>query len=345
MRTELITLDQIDEAVRLLQNGHIVAFPTETVYGLGAIANNEIAVKRIYEVKGRPSDNPLIVHVATKDVSPYIVNPPEYLPRLVETFWPGPLTIICHIKENVFAPAISSGRKTVALRMPNHSTTLELIDKVGFPLVGPSANTSGKPSPTRAAHVLDDFFGKIEGVLYGENASIGIESTVVDLTNPKGIVILRPGAITKEELMKYEFPIFDMEEKILKAEDIPMAPGMKYKHYAPRQPIYLVDSQSPELWDLAIRHFQSENNRIGILADENLVECYQEQVVQTYSLGGIEDVESASKHLYDGLRYFDKSNVDVILAQVYEKKGMGIALMNRLEKAAGNTYFIDAKGK
>lgn len=337
MQTRLITPEKLTEAVKLLQQGKVVAFPTETVYGLGAIANDDTAVKRIYEAKGRPSDNPLIVHVASHDISEYIVDPPAYLNLLLEQFWPGALTVICKVKPNVFAPSITAGRDTVALRMPNNQLTLRLIEEVGFPLVGPSANTSGKPSPTRAAHVLDDLLGKIEGVLYGENATIGIESTVIDLTQPDGIVILRPGAITADDLK--DFPLQSYEEKTVAEDEVPTAPGMKYQHYAPRQPIYIIDSQSPELWDKAIRQFRALHRRIGLLADENLVESYEKEVDKTYSLGGIEDVESASKSLYDGLRYFDKSDIDVIFAQGYEKNGLGVALMNRLEKAAGHQYF------
>ncbi|MBS4762362.1 threonylcarbamoyl-AMP synthase [Carnobacteriaceae bacterium zg-ZUI252] len=335
--TKLITPEHLDTAVELLKNGAVVAFPTETVYGLGAIANNDDAVKQVYAVKGRPSDNPLIVHVASKDIDGYIVDKVPYLDALIERFWPGPLTVICGINATAFAPSLHANRDTVALRMPNTALTLELIEKVGFPIVGPSANTSGKPSPTRAAHVLDDFFGKIEGVLYGENAKIGIESTVVDATHPNGLVILRPGAITLEDLAC--FPILENIEQETNPSDVPMAPGMKYKHYAPRQPIYLIDSQHPDLWDKACAYFQKEQLKIGILADENLVECYENRAYKTYSLGGIEDTHSASKFLYDGLRFFDKSDVDVILAQAYEKSGIGIALMNRLEKAADNNYF------
>lgn len=336
MKTKLITPEQLNEAVDILKNGGLVAFPTETVYGLGAIANNEKAIQSVYEVKGRPSDNPLIVHVASKDVKPYVKELPDYVPRLVDKFWPGPLTIICKMKKDIFAPSLSKGRDTVALRMPNYPLTIELIDKVGFPIVGPSANTSGTPSPTRAAHVLDDFVGKIEGVLYGENSKIGIESTVIDVTSLDGIVILRPGKITLEDLK--DFPIKNQEVAVSDS-DIPIAPGMKYKHYAPRQQIYLIDSQSPELWDKAIKHFKFQNKKIGIMADDNLVDCYQDNVQKTYILGGIEDIESASKHLYDALRFFDKSDVDIILSQAYEKKGLGVAFMNRLEKAANNVYF------
>lgn len=337
MTTKLITPEHIETAVQLLQEGNVVAFPTETVYGLGAIANNDEAVKRVYAVKGRPSDNPLIVHVASHQIDAYIVDKVSYLDRLLERFWPGPLTVICRINATQFAPSLHANRDTVALRMPNSPLTLDLIRQVGFPIVGPSANTSGKPSPTRAAHVLDDFFGKIEGVLYGENAQIGIESTVVDATNEEGLVVLRPGAITVEDLI--DFPLLNSSEPSLDVKDVPLAPGMKYKHYAPRQPIYLIDSQSPDLWDKACAYFQKEHLKIGLLADENLVECYENRAYKTYSLGGIEDTYSASKYLYDGLRFFDKSDVDVILAQAYEKTGIGVALMNRLEKAADGVYF------
>lgn len=337
MTTNLITPENVDNAAELLKLGKVVAFPTETVYGLGAIANNEEAIKRVYAIKGRPSDNPLIVHVASPIIDDYIVDKTSYVDDLIKKFWPGPLTLICRINPNVFATSLHQNRDTIALRMPNSELTLELIEKVGFPIVGPSANMSGKPSPTRAAHVLDDFFGKIEGVLYGENAPIGIESTVIDVTNVEGLVILRPGSITLEDLAG--FPILTNQNEENNHQDVPLAPGMKYKHYAPRQPIYLIDSQSPDLWDKACLYFQKEKLKVGILADENLVDCYDRFAYKTYSLGGIEDTVSASKYLYDGLRFFDKSDVDIILAQSYEKLGIGVALMNRLEKAADGVYF------
>lgn len=339
MSTELITPEHINRAVSLLKDGKVVAFPTETVYGLGAIANDDHAVKKVFLAKGRPSDNPLIVHVASKNLQAYVDNLPDYAIGIIDKFWPGPLTIICRVKEGIFAPSVHPKLNTVAFRMPHNPLTLQLIEKVGFPIVGPSANTSGKPSPTRAAHVLDDFYGKIEGVLYGENASIGIESTVIDVSDPSGLVILRPGAITQEDLSAFPMKEVTLDEDSDEQNDAPMAPGMKYKHYAPRQPIYLIDSQHPDLWDKAFQYFSKTRVKVGILADENLVECYDKVAYNSYSLGGIEDAVSAAKTLYDGLRFFDKSEVDIILAQAYEKKGIGIALMNRLEKAAGNIYF------
>lgn len=336
METKIYDRTTIAEAAKKLREGELVAFPTETVYGLGAIASNDQSVKNVYAVKGRPSDNPLIVHVADKDIAKFVANVPGKAQALMDAFWPGPLTLIFPMKEGVFAPTVTAGHATVALRMPDQEQTLELIRQTGFPLVGPSANTSGKPSPTTAQHVLHDFDGRIAGILDGGETDIGLESTVLDLTNEAGLVILRPGAITKEELEQVVGRLADTETAA-KDGEAPKAPGMKYQHYAPAQPVILIEGGA-ENWAAVIGKYRSEGKRIGILASEELIDRYRDEADAVYSLGAKAEPQIASQRLYAGLRYMDEQSVEVILAEAYEKEGIGIAFMNRLEKASSEKY-------
>lgn len=336
METKLYDASSIDEAAALLKAGQLIAFPTETVYGLGAIASNDEAVKNVYKVKGRPSDNPLIVHVSDREVEQYVAYVPEKAKALMEAFWPGPLTLIFPMKEGVFAPTVTAGHQTVALRMPAQEQTLELIKKTGFPLVGPSANTSGKPSPTTAQHVLHDLSGKIAGILDGGETKIGLESTVLDMTNAAGPVILRPGAITEVQLEPVIGKLAASAETANEAE-APKAPGMKYQHYAPAQPVILIDGTSDD-WKAVIAEYRGQGKEIGILASEEQLTVHQDAARATFSLGVKADVAAASQRLYAGLRYLDEQPIDVILAEAYGTAGLGKAFMNRLEKAATMKY-------
>lgn len=336
METKIYDASTIDEAAGLLKAGELVAFPTETVYGLGAIASNDEAVKNVYKVKGRPSDNPLIVHVPDREIAEYVASVPQQAEALMAAFWPGPLTLIFPMKEGVFAPTVTAGHNTVALRMPAQEQTLELIRKTGFPLVGPSANTSGKPSPTTAQHVMHDLYGKIAGILDGGETQIGLESTVLDLTNANGPVILRPGAITEVQL---EPIIGKLAADVGTANEAeaPKAPGMKYQHYSPAQPVILIDGTATD-WQAAIEEYRGHGKQIGILASEELLAVHQDAARAFYSLGLKNDVATASQRLYAGLRYLDEQPVDVILAEAYDLSGLGKAFMNRLEKAASSKY-------
>ena len=336
METKIYDATTIDEAADLLQAGQLIAFPTETVYGLGAIASNDEAVKNVYKVKGRPSDNPLIVHVCDREVGQYVAFVPQQAEALMEAFWPGPLTLIFPMKEGVFAPTVTAGHNTVALRMPAQEQTLELIRKTGFPLVGPSANTSGKPSPTTAQHVMHDLSGKIAGILDGGETQIGLESTVLDLTNADGPVILRPGAITEVQLEPIIGKMAGSAQTTNESE-APKAPGMKYQHYAPAQPVVLIDGTDAD-WEAAIDEYCGKGKKIGILASEEKLAIHQQAARSTYSLGMKNDVVAASQRLYAGLRYLDEQPVDVILAEAYDIAGLGKAFMNRLEKAASSKY-------
>lgn len=333
--TQVFDYQNLKDAAMLLKAGELVAFPTETVFGLGAIANNETAVSKVFEAKGRPSDNPLIVHVSQiSQVHDTVAEVNELSERLMNEFWPGPLTIIFPLKEDVYAPSVTPGKKTVAMRMPRQLETLLLIDMVGFPLVGPSANLSGKPSPTSAEHVLHDFDGKIAGVVKSQTsiAEIGVESTVV-LAEEDRIVILRPGAVTRKMLEKMA-PVTEMTANQQLANKEIQSPGVKYLHYSPKQPVYLLPHDySKQDW---LMEMDKHNVDIGILADDELLAfCQQNKnFYSSYSLGEHSDIASATRQLYAGLRFLEQSNCEIIFAQGFSDGDDSHAYMNRLTKAS-----------
>ncbi|SEK44773.1 translation factor SUA5 [Carnobacterium iners] len=344
MDTKLFQLTEIKEAAGLLKAGELISFPTETVYGLGANAMDEAAVKKVYAAKGRPSDNPLIVHVASvEEVEKYVGEISKQAKDLMAKFWPGPLTLIFNVKTGVFSETVTGGLASVALRMPDNAATLALIKYAGVPLVGPSANTSGKPSPTMAAHVYHDLHGKIAGILDGGATGLGLESTVLDMTNPEEPTILRPGAITKEELELVVEKVY-LDQHLVSKDERPKAPGMKYTHYAPNEPVVIVDG-TEEQWRKAIMYYKNLGEQVGLLANENRVNQYKKEVTEVFSLGNKDNTTQAAKALYAGLRFFEKTAVTLILAEAYDSKGIGGAYMNRLEKAAGNHYFLEKESK
>lgn len=335
--TKIFQRDSLKEAASALQQGQLVAFPTETVFGLGAIANNEEAVKSVFTTKGRPQDNPLIVHVHRSDVVKYYVEEvTETAKQLMEAFWPGPLTIIFPMKKGVFAPSVTPGQSTVGIRMPNQLETLLLIEMTGFPLVGPSANISGKPSPTSVDHVMDDFNGKIAGVVdnYSDFTEVGVESTVVRPTADR-IEILRPGAITQQ--MIAEVVDVDVIEKTSteQLKDLTVAsPGVKYTHYSPNQPVYMVSPKhSLTDWKQLI---QNTEKKVGILAQDEIIEVLIDQKLaySHYSLGNASQQELATQRLFAGLRELEVSGCDIIFAQGFEEDELTHAYLNRLSKAA-----------
>jgi len=339
IETKIFNKNQINDAALLLQAGELVAFPTETVYGLGADANNEKAVKKVYHAKGRPSDNPLIVHVdGLSMVEKYAAAIPETAIVLADKFWPGPLTMILPLKENALSQVVTGGLKTVAFRMPDNSLTLELIKQSGLALVGPSANTSGKPSPTSAQHVWHDLQGKIAGILDGGKAKIGVESTVIDLSGDVP-TILRPGAVTFEMLQKI-LPNVTVDKHLVAPDEKPKAPGMKYTHYSPEAQVLMIDF-AKENWQEAIDWAKNQEKTIGLLADKSIIDQYQNQVSASYLLCEQENLTQATSRLFDGLRTLDEAHpkLDIIFAQSFEEKGLATALMNRLKKAAGNKFF------
>ena len=336
MLTKKFRLGELDEAAALLRRGELVAFPTETVYGLGAIATKEQAVAKVFQAKGRPSDNPLIVHVKdAQQVFDYATEVPKLAKDLMERFWPGPLTIILPVKPGVFPANVNNDQETVAFRMPNQHSALRLIDLVGAPLVGPSANLSGKPSPTSVDHVMQDFDGVIAGVVAGDTnqAQIGVESTVVRPMSDR-LIILRPGAITQSMLKQVcpKVQEFSVAEQL--AAPQLQSPGVKYRHYSPKQAVFLFESSE----DLANLHAKlvAKGGRVGLLADESIIQALGQQspVVATYSLGQPNDADSATRQLYAGLRALEASDCDWILAQAVLESEKYHAYMNRLNKAA-----------
>lgn len=336
MNTRIFHLDEIDQAAKEIQAGHLVAFPTETVYGLGADATNEAAVKNVYLAKGRPSDNPLIVHVASVEmVEQYAATIPDNARQLMNKFWPGSLTIILPIKKHVLSKTVTGGLSTVAFRFPDCQPTLDLIKKAGVPIVGPSANTSGKPSPTTAQHVYHDLHGKIAGIIDNGPTRVGVESTVLDMSTDQP-VILRPGAVTKAQIEDVIGSI-DLNHHHVGKNEIPKAPGMKYKHYAPNAQVYIVDQDAD--WQQVVAWISKQPFDVGMMAEERILQhaSLPMNAIQ-FSLG--KNVQDASARLFDGLRQFDdQPNVKAIVAQAFPAKDLGRAYMNRLNKSAGGVHF------
>lgn len=339
------TLDEeyIKKAGDCLKRGGLVAFPTETVYGLGADALNEKAAEKVYIAKERPTDNPLIVLIADIASLEKIVRDfPEKARKLAKDFWPGPLTMVLNKKE-IVPEVTTGGGETVAVRMPDHPLVLKLIKAAGGYVTGPSANTSGRPSPTLASHVLEDMDGKIDMILDGGELGIGIESTIIDMSvePPR---ILRPGCITKEmleqsigEVLTDDVPSFPSEEKS------PKGPGVKYKHYAPKGEMKIVEG-SRQCVITAINNFvvnELENNKkVGIIATDETYACYPKGLVK--SVGSRSDDKTIARNLYAVLREFDEAGIESIYSESFENGSMGQAIMNRLLKAAAHNV-IDAE--
>lgn len=340
METKYFSVDKVgnkkefySQVVDILNKGEVVAIPTETVYGLAAVATNEEAVKKIYEAKGRPSDNPLIVHIGTKEeLEQYVESIPKVAKVLMDAFWPGPLTIILHSKPNYFAKSVTK-LPTVAFRMPNHPVALELLQQLGKPLAAPSANISGKPSPTKASHVMEDLKGRIAAVVDGGETGVGLESTVLDVTAPVP-VILRPGGITKEMLERVIGQVTMPNLKDQEEGQAPKAPGMKYTHYAPKAPVYLVPPDQNKIQQ-AIEELAQKEEKVALISPNELMNT---SAYVNFSVGHLQNLHEYSAQLYDALRGCDKTDATVILAVTCDTKGVGAAIMNRLEKAATGYY-------
>ena len=327
----------IEEAGAILKQGGLVAFPTETVYGLGANALDESAARKTYAAKGRPSDNPLIVHIADyEDLKKIAVNIPPETDALAAHFWPGPLTMIFE-KSDLVPLGTTGGLNTVAVRMPSDPVAAELIRAAGGFVSAPSANTSGRPSPTTADHVKTDLDGKIDMILDSGAVDIGLESTILDMTVTPPM-ILRPGAITADMFAEVIGPV-DVDETILKPDSgqHPKAPGMKYRHYAPKAPLMIVEG---DLRDeiFAIRQLAYEAHRrkkkIGLIATAETLQFYKYGLVK--NIGSRENEKTIARNLYRVLREFDEEDVEVIYSESFAVQGIGKAIMNRLEKAAGH---------
>jgi len=328
---------KIKAAADVIRNGGLVAFPTETVYGLGADALNAEAVKRIYVAKKRPLDNPIIIHVATKQETLQLTeNIPSKARKLISVFWPGPLTLVLKASEKV-PKAILGGLDTVAVRMPRHNVALALIRESRVPIAAPSANLSGRPSPTTAEHVKQDLDGRIEMILDGGPTNIGIESTVLDVTvDPPEI--LRPGGTSYEDLVKVISQVkihpTVLAEKNVRVAKVP-SPGMKHRHYAPRAELVLIEGTvKPTVKKIQQIIDQNVKNgkKVGVLATDETKDMYKADAVK--SLGSRADLSSAARNLFRLLREFDEDKVDIIVAEGVPLEGLGLAVMNRLRKAS-----------
>ncbi|MFD2615487.1 L-threonylcarbamoyladenylate synthase [Paenibacillus gansuensis] len=366
---------QFGEAAEVLRNGGLVAFPTETVYGLGADARSTEAVERIFQAKGRPSDNPLIVHIADRAQLPALSGSISPLAeRLMSRFWPGPLTLVLPAREGAVSPRVTAGLRTVAVRMPGHPAALRIIAAAGCPVAAPSANRSGRPSPTEAVHVRDDLDGLIDGVLDGGPAGVGLESTVVEPVGDR-IHVLRPGGITAEELSELGEVVLDPSllsggEGVRDAEpsyeegsaaleappsisgganpaaaatpaEGPKSPGMKYRHYAPRGFMQLVQAPAGAEAERVAAAIQAEldaaaarGEKTGMLTYEEHASRYRADVVAV--CGSLRHPETVAQQLYSALRRFDDEGASFILAEPLPAEGIGFAVMNRLSKAAGH---------
>lgn len=341
--SEQIEIDKMQEAAMLIKEGELVAFPTETVYGLGADALRPEASKKIYAAKGRPSDNPLIVHICKfEELEAIAKEVPAQAKLLSDAFWPGPLTMVVYKNEKV-PYETTGGMETVAVRMPNHPVALSLIEESGCLIAAPSANTSGKPSPTEAAHVALDMDGRIPMILDGGAVGIGIESTIIDLTENVPM-ILRPGYITKEMLEEVLGEEVMIDPGILAADTTdpsmagqkPKAPGMRYKHYAPKADLVLVEGETDavvEKINELVSNQQSKGRGVGVIATDETFNRYKADVVM--SIGARDDEDAIAAHLYKILRDFDEQQVEVIYSESFATPRIGQAIMNRLLKAAG----------
>ncbi len=349
MKTKIVTCMEADskecleEAGQIIKDGGLVAFPTETVYGLGGDALNPCSSKKIYEAKGRPSDNPLIVHICRwEDIYKIVSDAPQYrailsnAKKLADAFWPGPLTMILP-KSDAVPEETTGGLNTVAVRLPSHKTAQALIEKAGGYVAAPSANTSGKPSPTLAKYVEEDMDGRIEMIVDGGEVGIGLESTIIDLTvTPPEI--LRPGYITREMLTavcgEVETDITILSDKSGQA---PKAPGMKYRHYAPKGELTIVSGESGAVVAYVneqIAEAKKAGKKTGVIATDETAALYRADVIK--SAGKRKDELTIAKRLYTILREFDDEEVDLMYAEAFARAGMGQAIMNRLLKAAGH---------
>lgn len=327
------TEQEIREAAEIIKGGGLVAFPTETVYGLGANGMDAEAAGKIYAAKGRPSDNPMILHISSKEEMRKLTDTiTEDMEKLMEAFWPGPMTMVVKAVDAV--PKVTTGGlDTVAVRMPDHKVALALIEAAGVPVAAPSANASGRPSPTTGRHVLDDLEGRIDAVIDGEPCQIGIESTVIDMTEDKPM-ILRPGKLTVEDFAKVLDKEIGIDPALLMKPEVkvgegllqtgedfkPKSPGMKYKHYAPKA---------------AMTIFKGETEAV----QKAIEEAKKLQEAQGKTVGVIlyddEDPDEAAREFFAHLRAFDKEEVDVIYAAALKEDGVGFAVMNRMFKSAG----------
>ena len=340
MNTRLIKIEDveaqskdIDLAASILKNGGLVVIPTETVYGLGGDGTNPASSKKIYEAKGRPSDNPLIIHIAEpKDAEKY-AHTSELYYRLADAFMPGPLTVILPKKDTI-PYETTGGLDTVAIRCPSHPIAHAIIERAGIPVAAPSANISGRPSATSSEYVVEDFDGRVDMIVDGGDCEIGLESTIV-LIKEDSLVLLRPGAITCDALscVCENVTVSPTIEGVLREDEHPLSPGMKYKHYAPSAPLVLLEGDDEDVLEFLI--LEQKSKRCAII-------CYDEELEHLncellLPIGAKEDLVSHGKMLFSRLRQCDRLSPEIIYAHLPKRSGLGLALYNRLIRAAAHT--------
>jgi len=337
MQTRVLkpTEEAIAEAAQLLRQGELVAFPTETVYGLGANALDPEAVPKIFAAKGRPNDNPLIVHIGTLEAVQPLCYVDERARALMNAFWPGPLTILLP-KKPIIPAVTNAGLPSVAIRMPSHPVALKLLRACGVPVAAPSANTSGRPSPTTAAHVLDDLNGKLSLILDGGACDVGVESTVVDMT-AKVPTIVRPGGITLEMLQTVlsDARVADSVMRPLRKDEKAVSPGMMYRHYAPKGQLTLVKGGPDRVREVCQRLYTqavADGKKTRVLVLEEHAPLYDG--CETLTIGSLERPESIARELFAALRRMDDEEVQVMLCEAVPSEGIGLAIMNRMYRAA-----------
>ena len=341
MKTEIVKItdlsnqiEEIEKAATLIRKGGLVVIPTETVYGLGGDGTNPLSSKKIYEAKGRPSDNPLIIHIARpEDAEKYAVTVPLYY-SLAKHFMPGPLTVILPKKDTV-PYETTGGLETVAIRCPAHPVAHAIIERAGVPIAAPSANISGKPSTTSAQYVIDDFDGRVDMIVDGGSCEIGLESTIVMITKENGLILLRPGAITYDALCCVcdNVSISPTLEGTLSENEHPLSPGMKYKHYAPAAEFILLDGDDDDVIEF-LKEEQKHKKCAILCYDEDVSELDSEYLLP---IGAKGDLQSHAKMLFARLRECDHLSPDIIYARLPDKNGLGLALYNRMIRAAAHT--------
>ena len=333
MKTQVlpVTAQSLAMAGRIIREGGLVGMPTETVYGLGGNALDAQAALRIFEAKGRPADNPLIVHVASVDEIPPLVRAvPQAAKKLMEAFWPGPMTLILP-KADCIPGTVSAGLDTVGIRLPQSEAARAMIRAAGVPIAAPSANTSGRPSCTTAADVREDMDGKIEAIVDGGPCRVGVESTIVDLTGERPR-LLRPGGLPLELLEEVcgTVEVDKAVTQLLAPGEQPKAPGMKYRHYAPKAPVTVVTGNAEQAADYILDHIDEKG---GVICFDEFAPLFEAYTIE--KLGSVFDKDAQARHVFDALRAFDTTDVTEIWAQCPDSTGLGLAVANRLQKAAG----------
>lgn len=334
IKNDLNNSEIINKAVKYIKNDELVAIPTETVYGLGANGLSDNACKKIFITKGRPQDNPLILHISNiEELDRLVNNIPKEVEEMLNNLWPGPLTVIFN-KSDIIPDSVTAGGSTVAIRMPNHNIAREIIKKSGVPIAAPSANLSGRPSPTNAEDVYEDLNGKINLIVDGGQSNIGIESTVLDITE-KPYTILRPGFFDKYDLEIYlDKVVYD--NSLISDNSVPKSPGQKYRHYAPKASMEVIIGNNSSIKKYIEKYKKNSNKKTAyILFEESIDIVENEEIV--FNLGSKDNLNEMAFNLFTMIRHADKENVEHIICEGTDKNGIGIGIMNRLKKSSSNT--------